>query len=71
MSQSVIRTGVAGKKKRVDTQASFNFKPSQKSECGLETGAEMPQATSVPDLLKFGVQFHPHLEAERLVNKKP
>ena len=52
-------------------QASFNFKPSQKSECGLETRAEMPQATSVPDLLKFGVQFHPYLEAERLVNKIP
>ena len=27
-------------------QASFNFKPSQKSECGLETGAEMRQPSS-------------------------
>ena len=54
-------------------QTPFNFKPSQKSECGLETGAEMRQPSSNlgPRPLKFGVQFHPQLEAERLVNKIP
>lgn len=66
----VIRTGVAGKK-RVDTRASFNFKPSQKSESGLETGAEMRQPSSNlgPRFYKFGVQLPPQLEAGRPGNK--
>ena len=33
-----LAKGVVGKK-RADMQASFNFKPSQKSESGLEIGA--------------------------------